>query len=278
AMVVPDYLIYTMTGSVATDRTYGSRTLLMNLASGQWDDELCSLFSIEKDKLCSLIEVGEVAGQVSESFAAATGLTAGTPVVTAGGDQQCAALGLGVFDPSAVAINCGTGAYAIGVSDVPILDNPGIICNRASVPGKYIVEASVSRCATALNAFITQTYPEFGGDMERLNHEVEFGTDQRAKQARALYESVAAGIADCVARIPHGEQITCYLSGGVSNSDIFNRILAKAVGHPLIRWNDPEATAIGAFISGAVALGVYPDYDAAFQAARAEDTKAVYLP
>ncbi len=174
--------------------------------------------------------------------------------------------------------NCGTGAYAIGVSDTPVLDDPGIICNRSAIPSKYIVERSVSRCATALNAFIAQTYPEFNGDMERLNHEVEFGADQRAKQARNLYESVAVGTADCVASIPHGEQLTCYLSGGVSNSDIFNRILAKEVGSPLIRWNNPEATAIGAFMSGTVALGVYPDYEAAFQAARAEYTRAVYQP
>ena len=39
-MVIPDYLIYLLTGKLCTDYTYGSRSLLMNVYSCQWDDEL----------------------------------------------------------------------------------------------------------------------------------------------------------------------------------------------------------------------------------------------
>ena len=39
-LVIPDYLIYIMTGNLCTDHTYGSRSLLMNIHTHQWDDRL----------------------------------------------------------------------------------------------------------------------------------------------------------------------------------------------------------------------------------------------
>lgn len=51
-MVIPDYLIYLMTGRICTDYTYGSRSLLMNIRTHEWDDELLEIFHVEKEKLC----------------------------------------------------------------------------------------------------------------------------------------------------------------------------------------------------------------------------------
>ena len=42
-MVIPDYLIYLMTGRICTDYTYGSRSLLMNIRTHEWDDELLEI-------------------------------------------------------------------------------------------------------------------------------------------------------------------------------------------------------------------------------------------
>ena len=50
-MVIPDYLIYLMTGRICTDYTYGSRSLLMNIRTHEWDDELLEIFHVEKEKL-----------------------------------------------------------------------------------------------------------------------------------------------------------------------------------------------------------------------------------
>ena len=91
--VIPDYLMRIMTGGFYTDYTYGSRSLLMNLKSCSWDEELLEIFGVDREKLCELIPPAGTAGRLLPSVASAVGLTAGIPVVSAGGDQQCAALG-----------------------------------------------------------------------------------------------------------------------------------------------------------------------------------------
>lgn len=95
-MVIPDYLIYLMTGRICTDYTYGSRSLLMNIRTHEWDDELLEIFHVEKEKLCELVEPGSVCGHITKAFAEITGCQEGIPVITAGGDQQCGAIGQGV--------------------------------------------------------------------------------------------------------------------------------------------------------------------------------------
>ena len=58
--VVADYLLYHMTGQRKLDRTYASRSHLMNLRTGRWDSVLLDIFGIEKNKLCDLIDPGEL--------------------------------------------------------------------------------------------------------------------------------------------------------------------------------------------------------------------------
>lgn len=95
-LVVADYLIYLLTGNLCTDYTYGSRSLLMNIRTCEWDGELLSLFEVEKEKLCPLVEPGKICGNLSKRVADETGCPQGIPVITAGGDQQCGAVGQGL--------------------------------------------------------------------------------------------------------------------------------------------------------------------------------------
>lgn len=95
-LVIPDYLIYLMTGELRTDYTYGSRSLLMNIHNHQWDSELLNIFQVDKEKLCDLIEPGSICGKITKEFAELTGCPEGIPVITSGGDQQCGAIGQGV--------------------------------------------------------------------------------------------------------------------------------------------------------------------------------------
>jgi glycerol kinase len=71
--------------------------------------------------LCELVPPGAVVGGLLPA-GHATGLPAGLPVVSAGGDQQCAALGLGLLSPGHAVANTGTGSYLIGHAQVPALD------------------------------------------------------------------------------------------------------------------------------------------------------------
>lgn len=119
-MVIPDYLIYLMTSECCTDYTYGSRSLLMNIHTHQWDDELLGIFRVEKDKLCRLIEPGSVCGTTTQKFSELTGCPEGIPVITAGGDQQCGAIGQGVVRKGILSVTAGTGGFLItATNEVP---------------------------------------------------------------------------------------------------------------------------------------------------------------
>lgn len=308
---VPDYIIHYMTDKFVTDRTYGSRTHLMNIKTLQWDPDLCDLFGIDQDLLCPLIEQGSVAGFTTEAFARKTGIPAGIPVISAGGDQQCGALGLGVVDSDQLEINCGTGSFVISTVDRPILDNPSMICNVSAIPGKYIVESNILSSASALNWLMKEFFPELWGenpDFARLNEivaQVPAGANgmlclphfqgcgtrcwnasakaafwgmtlcsTRADMARALYEGVAGEIAKSVQSLPEQcrNATSIRIAGGLTKSDIFNQILSNMLGHTLLRFSNPQATSIGAAVSAAVTLGIYPDYATALNAIRAADT------
>ena len=318
AMVVPDYLICQMTGAFVTDVTYGSRTLLMNLRTQTWDETLCALFSVPREKLCSLIPQGSVAGTVRADFAAATGLTEGTPVISAGGDQQCGALGLGAFATDARVINCGTGSFLIALTDAPLPPGSPAICNLAAVPGKYIAEANVLSSAAALNWAMRTFFPDLIRDgapdfaaFTALAASAPPGANgvrvvplfsgcgtrdwnpdaraqiahlslahTRADLARALLEGLAAEIvkSDAVLPTSGAEEAPVFLGGGLTKNDLFDQILADMRGTPLTRYPDAQATAIGAFMSAAVTLQLYDSYAAAHAAARARGEAQVFSP
>ena len=134
--VIPDYLTWLMTGNFYTDYTYGSRSLLMNLRDCCWDEELLKIFQVDEVKLCELVAPGSMMGGLLPSLAASVGLPAGIPVISAGGDQQCAALGLGILHNGEVEITTGTGAFLLaGIDSLPAGVKPHVICSASAVPG-----------------------------------------------------------------------------------------------------------------------------------------------
>lgn len=315
-ITVPDYLIYQMSGNFVTDHTYGSRTHLMNIASRQWDEELCTLFGIDKDLLCPLVPCGSVVGTVTAGFSRHTGIAAGTPIVTAGGDQQCSALGLGILDASSVEINSGTGSFLLTTVDHPYLENPSVICNAASIPGKYIVESNVITTGSAINWMAENFFPDCASrseaisEMNRLASQVPPGSGgvrclphfqgcgardwnpnstaffsgitlgtTRADCVRALFEGIAAEIAKSLSALPVACLSGIWVSGGLSNSPQFNQILADMINTPIRQYSTTqEATAAGAFIVAAVSAGLFASYEAAIEAVHAADLCACCMP
>jgi sugar (pentulose or hexulose) kinase len=157
-----DYVLHILCDKFVTDYTFASRTNLFNLSTLAWDEELLALFDIEKRLLCDLVPPGVVCGLVSERIAMLTGLPSGLPVVTAGGDQQCAAVGNGVFDSSKLLCNTGTASYLIGVSDAVLLDpKKRFFCNASAVPGKYILEAGLQTSGALYRWIAEQFYREY---------------------------------------------------------------------------------------------------------------------
>ncbi|MHB8964132.1 MAG: xylulokinase, partial [Saccharofermentanales bacterium] len=154
---VHEFLLHKLTGDFVTDRSTASRSLLLNLRTGEWDEQCAGIFAVGLDKLCRLVDAGAVCGHLTDAMAARCGLPAGIPVVAAGGDQQCGVLGLGVMENGMISTTVGTGAFTIGLSDKPVLDpQMRILCNISAQPGHYIAESPLLTAGNVYQWFAGQ--------------------------------------------------------------------------------------------------------------------------
>lgn len=312
--VIPDYLIWHMTGNLCTDYTYGSRSLLMGLSSCRWEPELLDIFGIREDKLCPLIPPGTICGYLTKELAGRCGLTAAIPVVTAGGDQQCAALGLGILGSGQAEITAGTGAFILaGTDHLPQTLRPNVILNASCIPGRYLLESSILTCCSAFDWFVRTFYRECAeGDYRSINQEAAQAfhspvialpyfqgratPDWNAK-ARASFHniSLSAKRGDFARALLEGicYEIRCNLEtlesccgpinslkicGGLTKNPDFAQMEADVLNRPLGLFSNQESTSLGAFIQAAVALGAFKDHESAFLWARGSDSLCTFLP
>jgi glycerol kinase len=106
---IDSWLIWKLTGgrSHATDMTNASRTMLYNIQTKQWDNELLKLFKIPPSVLPQVFFSGDDFGKTIP----VAGLPPGIPIKAVMGDQQAALYGQGCFSPGSIKNTYGTGCF-----------------------------------------------------------------------------------------------------------------------------------------------------------------------
>ncbi len=117
-----DYIIYRLTGKLVTDYSDASGTNLFDLKRKVWSEELLEAFDIPEKLLPELHSSADVAGYVTVEAAEETGLLAGTPVVTGGGDGSCACVGAGVVGEGNAYNILGSSSWISSASREPVYD------------------------------------------------------------------------------------------------------------------------------------------------------------
>ncbi|MFW5872565.1 MAG: FGGY-family carbohydrate kinase [bacterium] len=141
---VQDFIVHYLTGEFSTDWTQASRTMLFNINQLQWDRDLIKSVGVDFAKLPEAIPPGSLVGNVIPNVSEDLNLPQGLPVIAAGGDQQCAAIGLGVIKSGMVEVNTGTGSFILTHSDKPVKDDEQrLICSASSLAGNWVLEASI---------------------------------------------------------------------------------------------------------------------------------------
>ncbi|TFG31913.1 xylulokinase [Candidatus Thorarchaeota archaeon] len=150
-LLVHDYLIYKLSGEIITDYSNASRTLLFDIREGDWSTKMLELLEISYEKLPRAVPSGMRIGELTESAAQDSGLKKGTPIIAGGGDQQCAALGVGVVKEGMIKSTTGTGTFMLAHSKTVRLDpSMRLLCSRHVVPNAFVVEASMFTTGSAL--------------------------------------------------------------------------------------------------------------------------------
>lgn len=311
-LTIADYLLYRLTGELHTDYTYGSRSLLMNIRTHEWEPELLDLFSVEKEKLCDLIEPGTICGHITGEIEKRTGCKSGMPVITAGGDQQCGAIGQGVIKEGILSVTAGTGGFLITATEkIPENIQPDAICNFSSVKNQYILESSILTCCSAFDWFLKEFYPDV--NFEEINAVIEqtrMGANgcicipyfqgrstpdwnnlakgvfanvtlatKKADLLKSLVEGICYEISNGITVMKKYVKISdVYINGGLTNSSPYNQMQSNISGMRLIRRGKADATARGAFIVAANQLGIFTTIEDAYLTIRKNDEQNVYLP
>ncbi len=314
---IQDYLLHLLTGRFCTDRSLASRTNLFNLDTLDWDQELVDAFGVERRLLCDLIDPGARAGGLRDSVASASGLAGGIPVFSCGGDQQCAALGMGLLDGAEAVVNTGTGSYVLGCSPIPVRDPAmGISCNVAAVPGTYIVEAAILAGGAAYRWFRDRFYGKAEGEdsFGEINAEVQasppgsrgvllmpnfrgagaprwnpmakgyfYGlglATSRGDMARSILEGIAFSMKEGfdLMEAVSGKKSRLIAAGGLAKFDEFVRILADVFGLPVELAVESESTALGAWIRASRSLGWHGSEAEAFSAALGSAPRRSFEP
>ena len=112
-----------------------------------------AVFAVPKEKLCELVEPGEVLGYITKEFAALSGVKEGLPVIATGSDKGCETLGCGVVSEDAASISFGTAAtvqLAVKKYVEPLQFLPAY---PAVVEGQYNPEIQIYRGYWMLNWF-----------------------------------------------------------------------------------------------------------------------------
>src|SRR5262245_41630279 len=133
-----DYIRLLLTGARAADAADAAGTLLLDLQTRDWSDEILGALEIPREWLPRVYEGPEVTGALLPRVAGELGLRAGLPVIAGGGDNAAAAIGTGIVRESIVSSSIGTSGVIFAHSDRIALDPQGRLhtfCH--SVPGQY---------------------------------------------------------------------------------------------------------------------------------------------
>jgi glycerol kinase len=287
------WVIWNMTGSHVTDVTNASRTLLMDLNTLNWDDEILQHLDIPRQMLPEIRSSSEVYGN-------AKGGLGGVPLAGDLGDQQAALFGQTCYNPGEAKNTYGTGCFMLlNTGKKPVLSRNGLLTTLGyklgSQPAVYALEGSIA-IAGALVQWLRDNLGmiEKSSDVEILARSVDdaggiyfvpafsglfapyWRSDARGAIvgmtryvnkghiARAVLEATAyqtREVLDAMEKDSGVKLTALKVDGGMVFNELLMQFQADILDVPVIRPKVAETTALGAAYAAGLAVGFWKDYD-----------------
>jgi glycerol kinase len=287
-------LIWKLTGGRvhATDPTNASRTLLYNIESLSWDDELCRLFDVPRQLLPQVLPSSGVFGETDPKLFGRS-----IPVAGVAGDQQAALFGQGCVGAGQAKNTYGTGAFLLlNTGQERVASRHGLLTTVACGPrgeAAYALEGSIFIAGAAVQwlrdelkiinraeetgeiagsvphnagvyfvpAFVGLGAPHWDPEARGMLVGLTRGST-RAHLVRAALESMAYSTHDVLKAMisdsgVHAAELT--VDGGASQNDWLMQFQADVLDLPVLRPRMVECTAAGAAALAGIAVGVWED-------------------
>jgi glycerol kinase len=287
------WLIWKLTGRHVTDVTNASRTMLMNLASLDWDDELLAAIGVPRAMLPEIRPSAEAYGH-------AGGVLEGVAVASALGDQQAALFGQACYAKGEGKCTYGTGSFLlVNTGETPFPSKNGLLTTVGyqigGAPAVYALEGSIA-VSGSLVQWLRDNLGliEKAADIERLARSVEdnggcyfvpafsglfapywrsdargviaglTGFITKGHIARAVLEATAWQTREVVDAMIADSGVTLTrlkVDGGMTANTLLMGFQADVLDTPVVRPVVAETTSLGAAYAAGLAVGFWPDLD-----------------
>ena len=293
---IDTWLIWNLTGGKvhATDYSNASRTMLFNINTLMWDEELLSLFNIPSSLLPEVLPSSHIFGYTDPSIFGAS-----LPIAGVAGDQQAALFGQCRFSEGELKNTYGTGAFLLmNTGNKPYSTDKGLITTIAWGLGgevSYALEGSVFVCGAAIQwlrdslklldssadseyyankvkdsggVFVVPAFQGLGAPYwDPYARGIIIGITRATNKyhiIRATLESMAYQTAEVIRlmeEVVGKEVLELAVDGGASANDFLLSFQSDILGIPTERPLCVETTALGAAYLCGLALGVYSSLD-----------------
>jgi glycerol kinase len=293
---VDTWLIWKLTNGAVhvTDASNASRTMLMDIGSGEWDGDLLNAFDIPEAMLPRIAPSSSVVAMSNADHFGAE-----IPIAGIAGDQQAALFGQACFRAGLSKNTYGTGCFALMHTGghQPVSDNK-LLATRAASAGRaaeFAIEGSIFIAGAAVQwlrdklgilntaaesraaaesiqdtggvyfvpAFVGLGAPYWDAQARGTITGMTLGSG-RAQIVRAALESIAYQTRELVAAMEadSGEELKqLRVDGGAAANDFLMQFQADILGKPIVRPRDTETTALGAAYLAGLATGFFNGLD-----------------
>jgi glycerol kinase len=307
---IDSWLIWNFTGGKehVTDYSNASRTMLYNINTLQWDDELLDVLKIPALMMPRVMPSSMVYGETSPGL-----FEKPLPIAGIAGDQQAALFGQACFDLGMVKNTYGTGSFVlVNTGDKPVFSEAGLITTLAWGLGNkvtYALEGSIFVTGAAVQwvrdelkliknsseiGILAATVPDNGGvyfvpafvglgapywDMYARGAIVGLTRgSNKGHIARAVEESIAYQTRDVIDTIK--SEACCQIpvlrvDGGGSVDELLMQFQSNILGIPIQRARFSETTALGTAYLAGLAVGMWHDTN---EISRQWQTSSSYYP
>lgn len=309
---IDSFLLYRMSGQHRTDVSNASRTLLMDLKSCQWDDDLIKTFKVPREILPEICDSSILYGK-TKGFSL---LPDGIPISGIAGDQQAALFGQACFKKGTGKCTYGTGAFAlINTGSEPVFSRHGMLTTVAwRFQGKtiyglegsaFIAGAAVQWLREGLQLFkkssevetLARTVSDSGGVVfvpalsgMGAPHWLPQATgllsgltrgSTPAHIARATLEGIVFQVNELLRAMiqdSNKKMKPLKVDGGAAENDFLMQFQADISQIPIVRSEVIETTALGAALQAGLSIGFWSGFDEIERKWKAQKTFMPELP
>lgn len=293
-LFISSMLTYRLTGVMTTDRTMAGTSMLTNLQTEDWDEEILAFLHLDKKQFPPLVSAGEHVGTLLPAVAAQIGVPQGVPVVSCGHDTQFAILGSGAGLNQPV-LSSGTWEILMVRTAQAILQpkylSQGLTTEWDAEKGRFdpaiqwvgsgilewLGKLLFSDCYGKDNYYSTvlkeammvdqQTNQvKLAGNFE-FSHTLDLGQFQGLSMHTKRGEIYVAALTYLAHKLKvslallqdvghfQAESLIC-VGGGAKNA-VWNQIRANVIGVPIEVVQVAESTALGAAMTAFTGIGIY---------------------